>query len=61
MSCLQHMKLDVDIGDGIVVPLCARYSGFGTEVLRNCGWCCFNSSIAPMVMKYAEALQEAKP
>lgn len=42
MSCLQHMKLDLDIGEGFIIPLCARYSGQGTEVFRECGWCCFN-------------------
>lgn len=56
MTCMQHMKLDLDLGDGFIIPLCARYSGYGTDILRDCGWCCFNSSLFPKVKQFAEAL-----
>jgi hypothetical protein len=42
MACLQRMELDLDLEDGFTIPLCARYAGQGTEVLRECKWCCFN-------------------
>jgi hypothetical protein len=42
MTCLQHMELDLDLGEGDKVALCARYAGMGDEVIRTCEWCCFN-------------------
>ncbi len=42
MSCLQHMKLDLDLGGGEVIPLCARYSGVYCEIFRFCNWCNFS-------------------
>ena len=46
MTCYGHWELDVDLGDGEVVQLCARYSGVSrAQITRICEWCCFNRDI----------------
>ena len=44
MTCYGGWELDLEV-DGITVPLCARYSGQGTSVLRECGWCCWDARV----------------
>ena len=46
MTCYGHWELDLDVGDGEVIHLCARYSGISrAQVGRICDWCCWNKEI----------------
>jgi hypothetical protein len=56
MTCYGHWELDLDLGDGDVVELCARYAGHGTEVLRECEWCCWNKNIDD-ALEYKQACE----
>ena len=51
--CYGHWELDLEV-DGITVPLCARYGGQGTEVFRECKWCCWNNEEDDGIRAYGQ-------
>jgi hypothetical protein len=58
MSCYGHWDLTVDLGDGDVVELCARYSGVSRETFRICDWCCFSRDEDDEKLEYGKTLAE---
>jgi hypothetical protein len=53
-KCYCKWDLTIDLGDGDVVELCARYSGVSREVFQICDYCCFGREEDDTVLEYGK-------